>query len=143
MIDAVIARLETEVVELAGRVEGAGNLAALTRENRLPQITPAAHVMPAGIRGGKADGGSGTYTQEFAEAISVILTIRDHTPEAKRVLADLRGFIFRIVAAIAGWLPPGGVSVFTFARAELVGSSKGTFIYQIDFAISVQLRILS
>lgn len=143
MIDAVIARLENQIPELVHRVEGAGNLAELARSNRLPQVTPAAHVMPTGLRGGRADGGAGSYTQEFSEAVAVILTIRDQHPEAKRVLGDLRGFILRIIEAIAGWVPPSGMSNFTFARAELVSSSKGTFIYQIDFAITDQLRILS
>lgn len=143
MIDAVIARLESQIPELEHRVQGAGHMAELARSGGLPQVTPAAHVVPLGIRPSPANGGSGSYTQEIAEMIGVILTIRDHSAEAKRVLADLRGFIFRIIEAIAGWVPPGGVSNFTFARAELAGSSKGTFIYQIDFAISDQLRILS
>ncbi|MBW4708623.1 hypothetical protein KX928_12595 [Roseobacter sp. YSTF-M11] len=141
MIDAVITRLSDQIAELNGRVEGAGDLAELTRAKRLPQVTPAAHVLPSGIQGGSADAATGAYTQEISEGVSVVLTIRDHNPAARRVLADLRGFLFRIIEAIAGWLPPGGMGVFKFIRAELVSSSTGTFIYQIDFAISDQLRI--
>ncbi|MEM7668983.1 MAG: hypothetical protein AAF317_07490 [Pseudomonadota bacterium] len=143
MIDAVIARLEDQIGELRDRVRGAGDLAELTRSNRLPQVTPAAHVVPLGLRGGQADGGAGAYTQPYSEAIGVILTVRSQDVIAKRVLDDLRGFILRIIDAIAGWVPPGGNAVFTFARAELASSRQGTFIYQIDFAISDQLRILS
>ncbi len=52
MIAAVIARLEASVADLVGRIEGAAELADLMQNNRLPQVTPAAHVIPMGCVGG-------------------------------------------------------------------------------------------
>ena len=53
----------------------------------------------------------------------------------------MRAFTIRLIEAIVGWAPENSVGVFRFVRAELVSSSQGTFIYQIDFAIADQLRI--
>ncbi|WP_436399306.1 phage tail terminator protein [Roseobacter sp. S98] len=141
MIAAFRTRLGSEIPELTGRVRGAGNLAELTRARQFPQVTPAAHVLPAGMQGGEPDAMSGAYTQDISEGVSVVLTVRDSSPEARRVLDDLRGFILRIIEAIVGWAPENSVGVFRFVRAELVSSQQGTFIYQIDFAIADQLRI--
>lgn len=142
MIDAVISRLEAQVAELQGRVEGAGNFAELTRSKRLPQVTPAAHVLPMGFVGRGADASAGAFTQVIEEAVAVILTVRDQGQSTKAILADLRGFLMRIIEAVAGWAPVEAIGVFRFVRGSLISSAQGTFIYQLDFAITDQLRIL-
>jgi len=141
MIDAVIARLSSEVAELDNRTYGAADLADLTRRNALPQHTPAAHIIPLGLVGRAADAGAGAFTQMIEEAFAVILTVRNHTPAGKRAMADLRGLIRRIVNAIAGWAPDEEVGVFRLTRGSIVSSNAGTVIYQIDFSITDQLRI--
>ncbi|GIT85406.1 hypothetical protein [Roseobacter sp. OBYS 0001] len=141
MIEDVIARLQAEIAELDHRVEGAGAFAEMMRAKRLPQHTPAAHVLPLGIAGRAADSSAGAFTQMLEETVGIILTIRDQGAMARRVLGDLRGFIFRIIEAIAGWGPTDSVGVFRFARGTLVSSSAGTFVYQMDFTIADQLRI--
>ena len=143
MIEAVISRLDDRVAELEHRVEGAGSLADLMQRNALPQHTPAAHVLPLGLVGRAADAGTGAFTQVFEEAVAVILTIRNHTPAGKRALGNLRALIMAIVEAVAGWAPADQTGVFRLTRGSLLNASKGTVVYQIDFAISDQLRILS
>lgn len=142
MIESIIARLSSEVSILEHRVEGAGNFADLMQRNALPQHTPAAHVLPLGLIGRQADAGAGAFTQGIEEAIAVILTIRNHTPAGQKALAELRDVIFAIVKAIAGWAPSDEIGVFRLTRGSILNASKGTVVYQIDFAITDQLRIL-
>lgn len=141
MIAAVISRLEAEIPELDGRVEGAFEFAELLRNGQMPNSGVAAHVLPLGLQPRPADSAAGTYTQEFDESIGVILTLRNASRDAERILGDLRGFVMQIIEAVAGWVPDGASGVFRLLRASLVSSSKGTFVYQIDFSIADQLRI--
>jgi hypothetical protein len=141
MIDAFIARLVAEVPDLEGRIEGAGELAELTGRNALPQHGTSAFVIPLGWVGGKADAGAGAFDQMLEESYGVITVIRNHTPVGRRVLAELKPFLMRIIEAIAGWTPGDTSGVFRFARGSLVSSAKGTLIYQMDFSIADQLRI--
>ncbi|MEL7166972.1 MAG: hypothetical protein AAGL96_15995 [Pseudomonadota bacterium] len=143
MIDQVISRLESEIAELDKRVEGAFEFAELVRTGQLPQGGVAAHVLPLGLQSRGVDSAAGAFTQEFEESVGVILTLRNAGRDAERILADLRGFVMQVVNAIAGWAPAGAMGVFRFLRASLVSSAKGTFVYQIDFSITDQLRILN
>ena len=76
------------------------------------------------------------------EAVAVMLTVRNQSRDAQAILTDLRAFVMRIIEAVAGWAPAASVGVFHLKRAALVSSTAGTFVYQIDFAISDQLRII-
>ncbi|MEM6849424.1 MAG: hypothetical protein AAF580_15385 [Pseudomonadota bacterium] len=143
MIDQVITRLDSEIPELEKRVDGAFEFAELVRTGQLPQGGIAAHVLPLGMQSRGADSAAGAFTQEFDESVGVILTLRNASRDAERILGDLRGFVMRIVNTIAGWAPTGAMGVFRFLRASLVSSTKGTFVYQIDFSINDQLRILN
>ncbi|MEL6888375.1 MAG: hypothetical protein AAFO86_06665 [Pseudomonadota bacterium] len=142
MIADVITRLEAQIAELAGRVEGAFEFGELVRTGQMPNSGVAAHVLPLGLQPRAADSAAGAYTQEFDESIGVILTLRNASQDAERILGNLRDFVMRIVRAIAGWVPAGASGVFRFLRASLISSTKGTFVYQIDFTIADQLRIL-
>ena len=141
MISAVITRLEAEIAELAGRVGGAFEFGELVRSQQTPKHGIAAHVLPLGLQGKGVDSAAGAYTQETDESIGVILTLRNASRDAERILTNLDTFVMRIIQAIAGWVPDGAMGVFRFLRANLVSSTKGTFVYQIDFTIADQLRI--
>lgn len=143
MIAEVIARLQAQVPDLAGRVEGAASFADLMRRNALPQHTPAAHVLPLGLRGGKADAASGAFTQAFDETVAVLLTVRSYDRTGAPALEDVDTLIRVIVEAVAGWAPGDEVGVFALGRGQLVNMSAGTIVYQLDFTISDQLRILA
>ena len=141
MIAAVIARLENQVPELAGRVEGAAELNALVQSNGLPQHTPAAHVLPLGLRGGRPDAAAGMFRQEFEETVAVVLTLRNQGRTGDRGLAGADALISAIVAAIAGWAPGDEIGVFSLSRGQLVSFQAGALVYQLDFSIVDQLRI--
>ncbi len=143
LVQAVMDRLEAQVPELAGRIRGAKDIATLLEKGRLAQQTPAAHVLPLGLRGGRAEAMTGMFTQLFDEAVGVVLTVRSADAAGARVLDDIDGFLHRIIAAVAGWGPSDEVGVFVLARGQLVGTPPGAVVYQLDFTITDQLRIAS
>lgn len=143
MLDALQARIEAQVPALAKRVEPVGNLADLMRRNDLPAALPAAHVIPLGLLGGRADAAAGMFQQMYAEAVGVLLYMRGVDGTAGRRQGDLRTLAMDVVGAVCGWAPDDTVGVFTLRRGALVDVRSGTMIYQLDFAIDDQLRISS
>lgn len=141
MIPDVIARLKAQVPALEGRVEGAAELATLMRQNALPQVTPAAHVVPLGLQGGRADAAAGLFRQDVDSLVGVMLTLRTNSRTGGAQLPDLTGLIDAVIAALAGWDPPGAIGVFRLSRGQLVTMAAGTLVYQLDFALADQLRI--
>lgn len=137
----VIDRLKTRVADLGGRVEGAADLANLMRSNALPQVTPAAHVLPTGLTGGRQTAYVGLYRQEVDRQIAVILTVRTHDATGARAMAAVAALIDAIVLALAGWQPADETGVFALRRATCVRFGEGTAVYQIDFSLPDQLRI--
>lgn len=143
MIADVISRLTDQVAALSGRVEGAAQFADLMRRNALPQVTPAAHVLPLGLQGGSAEAATGIFTQMTDKSVGIVLTIRSHDRTGAKALATVEELIDSVVTAIAGWTPGSTVGVFRLMRGQLVNMSAGTLVYQLDFAISDQLRIVT
>lgn len=143
MITPVIDRLKTQVPEFSGRIEGAGEFAALMRQNALPQVTPAAHVLPLGLRGGQGQAAAGAFRQEVEEVVAVLITLRAHSRTGAEALPDLDALIRKVITAIAGWGPDDAIGVFRLSRGQLVSMSAGTMLYQLDFALTDQLRILA
>lgn len=141
LVGEVIARLAERVPELAGRIEGAAELSALMRENRLPQVTPAAHVLPLGLRGLQADAAAGAFRQAVDETVAVVLTWRGYEPTGARALAPLDALIGAVIEALAGWGPAAASGVLRLARGQLVAINAGTIVYQIDFTLTDHLRI--
>lgn len=141
LVDAVIARINGQVPVLSGRTEGAASFADLMRQNALPQVTPAAHVLPLGLQGGAADAGSDIFRQAFDEVVAVVLTYRSHDRTGGRAVGEIDGIIRQLIEAIVGWGPDEAIGVFRLARAALISMSAGTIVYQIEFAITDQLRI--
>lgn len=144
MVEDVIARLQSEIEELNHRVQGAGDLSELMASNRLPQSEIGAFVIPLGLASRGAESMAGAHVQSLNEVIGVLLTLRASGREGKDVLSDLRGFVLRIINAIAGWVPnENAMGVFNFTRGQVISQRSGTFVYQLEFTISDQLRILS
>ena len=144
MIDALMERLAEQVPELAGRIEGAANLAELMRQNKLPQVTPALNVLPLGLVGGKAIAMLENYRQDVDRQFAVILTIRSFDATGGRDQTDIEALIGRIVMAVVGWTPvPTTRGVFRLVRASLANMQAGTLAYQIEFSISDAIRSAS
>lgn len=141
LVRDIIARLEKRVPDLSGRIEGAAAFAALLKQGALPQQTPAAHVVPAGLRGGAVSAVTGLTRQAVTETFSVVLTIRSHDRVGDGALEPLDALLPAIIAAIVGWQPPDAIDVFALTRGAVVSMSAGTLVYQLDFSLPMQLRI--
>lgn len=139
--DLIIARLKDRVPDLGTRVNGAAELANLTASGKLPQVTPAAHVIATGIAGGKHVAQLGSFVQTVDRLFSVILTLRSQDASGARALARIDGLISDIITALAGWDIDGRLGVFIFRRAVLLQTQDGVFAYEISFSIADQLRI--
>lgn len=142
LIADLITRLKEQVPDFSGRVEGAANLAELMAQGGLPQATPAANVVSVGLQGGQPDAASGLFRQSFEEVFGVILTFRNNTATGKKAFDRVEEIKRAVIEAVAGWSPLDAFGVFRLARGTLVNFSAGTLVYQIDFAIGDQLRII-
>lgn len=140
MVPAVVTRLEAEVPALANRVKEAADFAELMRTNGLPQHG-GAYVLPLGLRGNQADAAAGGFRQGIEWVVGVLLTLRTYHRADRPDLTELNALIDAVLAAICGWAPSDESGVFRLFRGQLVHVGKGTLAYQLDFAISDQLRI--
>lgn len=141
-IDAVRARIELRVPELAGRLLNAADYANLVERNQLPQVTPAGYVLPGGLRGGAADAATGMFRQALAVMVIVVLVVRvAGDPLAGRAIDEVTPLVEDTIAAVVGWEPGDAIGVFELSQAELVGAKDGALVFQIDFALNDQLRI--
>jgi hypothetical protein len=59
----------------------------------------------------------------------------------EKTLATIDSLEAAVLAALAGWGPAGAIDVLEPRRGRLVSVAAGAVIYQIDFAITEQLRI--
>lgn len=143
MIDPVIARLEAQVPELSGRVDGGRAFLDLIRANKLPGHSLACYVFPAGIQGGKADAMAGAFTQILRYRVSVVLFLRTTGQTGKRALDRIDAFLMQVIHAVAGWAPSDEVGVFELTAANPVDIGAGRMAWQLDFNINDELRIFS
>lgn len=128
---------------LTGRIHPVAKLADLMERGGLAQATPAAFVLPLGLRGGAATAAAGLYRQNLERFVGVVLAVR-HVGDATGALAQaaLDPLIDAVIGMLAGWGTDDMIGVFTLSRGELAGIDKGTITYQLDFAIEDQLRIV-
>ena len=141
LVDEVITRLKERAQLLNGRVEGAASLVQLMQQNQLPQVTPAANVISAGLAGGAPDVGAGLFRQAYDETVAVFLTFRNVQGTGARALDMFDAVRTQVIQVLCGWAPGGVLGVFRLVRGQVVNMAAGTLIYQIDFAIGDQLRI--
>jgi hypothetical protein len=142
-LDEVRTRLEAQVPALAGRLHAAGAFADLVERDAVPQGTPAAFVLLGGIRGGRAQLATGAFIQDFEESVIVVVADR-YAGDAlgARGVDEITPIVRDVVTAIAGWGPDDAPGVYVLQAAELVGIKRGVLIFQIDFALNDQLRIM-
>lgn len=134
-------RLAQTVPALAGRIEGAAAFADLMRQNALPQVTPAAFVIPLGLQGGGSEVMTGLYRQDVEEIVGVLLVLRSFSRTGDKALPELDLLIDAVLQAVAGQAPAEALGVIRLLRGSLVSMEGGTIVYQIEFALSDQLRI--
>lgn len=145
LVSDIIARLEARVDDLAGRVQGAAELAELVRRKALPQASPFAFVLPLGLHARNAgEAGAGYFVQNVDEVFAVLLVVRasgDIT--GGKALPAIDALVQSVVAGVCGWGPSGAMGVFSLRRGQLASAEAGTVIYQLDFAIQSQVRVLT
>lgn len=141
LVDSVAQRLAVQVSDLFS-VQQAAELAALIQANALPQRLPAAFVLPLGfdLKGGESS--AGAYTGLLQDMIGVVLIAESAgDPNAAAAATTIDALKDKVLAAIAGWAPADAIGVFEPLRGRLVSVSAGTVFFQIDFALTNQLRI--
>ncbi|ETD86710.1 phage tail terminator protein [Rhodobacter capsulatus] len=141
-VDDITARLKERVPGLGGRAWGAAEFGALTATGQLPQVTPAAHVIPTGIKAGPTAPRTGAYVQSIDRLYSVVLTVKAGDASGARALPVIGSLIDAIIVALAGWDWGGRVGVMTFRGYTLARAVGGAFVYDISFSITDQLRII-
>lgn len=143
-IDEVRERIDASVPALTGKLFNAGDWANVIEKNHLPQVTPAGFVLPGGIEGGQAQMAAGAFIQPIRDTVIVVVAVRvAGDPLANRAIDEATPLVREVVNAVCGWGPGESPGVFVLARAELVGAKDGALLFQIDFALDDQLRIIS
>lgn len=140
LVDAVTTRLRA--ANTVERVEGVLELQALIDGNALPAATSTAFVVPMGLTGGRVEDASGAHVQAVIEGIGVALAVRTAKPTAQDARGSLAAYIDQVIAALAGWQPPGATDVLRLTRANLVSLRAGVALYLIEFSVTAQLRII-
>lgn len=154
LADEVATRLKANVVALSGRVESALDLSEMMRRKALPNYTPAAFVLPNGLSGGAAQSSENAFLQMADELVSVVLVQRTAGDvRGSKGQAPLQTLVWAVVLNLCGWEPePAGnedesgsdpIGVLALRRGRLISLDAGTVFYQLDFAISLQLRVIS
>ncbi|MGD1880851.1 MAG: hypothetical protein ACFB11_00835 [Paracoccaceae bacterium] len=144
MMAAIETRLETQIPALQGRVGTGGELARIVDNNHTPQAPMSAYLIPLGLAPrDQGNAMAGAFDQMVDETIGVILVFRaaDVGKTSKHV--ELQAAIMDVARALMGWSPDeeNTVGVFRLAGGKLIRAQGGTIVYEIDFAISDQLRI--
>lgn len=140
-LDAII-DLVRAIPAFQGRVQGALQLARLQQQNQLPQVTPAAFVIPTGLTGGNVTALTGLYRQTVGESVAVIIVIRSaDDPRSARAMDPLSAVCWDVIHALAG-IEMGGVDgQLQFRRGFLVSLADSAAVYQLDFDLQDQMRI--
>lgn len=138
---AVRDRLLAEVPALAGRVMLAADFAALVARNQLPQATPAAAVLPVGMRGGAITAVMSDFRQIVARRVGIVLILRATDQAKAKGTTDIEALAEAAFAAVAGWTPdettPG---VMRLETGELRSIAGGTLLYDLTFVLDDQVE---
>ena len=145
LTDDVKGRVEAVVPELASRVQEAAELSELVRKGQLPQSPAAGFVLPLGLRAASpGDAAANAFTQMIEEVVGVLLVVRSAgDASGGRALPKISDLADATIAAIAGWGPADEPGVFRVSRGQLLSASDGAVLYQLDFSISRQVRVLT
>ena len=142
IVNTVADRLKAEVPAF-GAVELVADLAVLVKENALPQQDVSAFVVDLGFDDRDRFSASGIYTQMIATTIGVIVCVKSYGDAAgASKLPMLDQLVKAVINALAGWAPDDVVGVFELRRGRLQSIMSGLMIYQVEFALTDQLRIV-
>ena len=78
------------------------------------------------------------------DAVGVVLGVKARgDARAKKSLPTITSLRDAVKQNVAGWAPDNTAGVFNVIRGRLLSVDNGLVLYQIDFALTDQLRILS
>ena len=142
LLDEVKTRLALTMPDLAGRIEGAAEMAQMMAQGSLPTETPFAFVIPLALDGAQVIDATGVHMQATTETIGVVLIVEyAGDPSGAQALPDLVTLRDGVIQALAGWQPQGAIDCFQLRRARLLDLKAATVFYQIDFSIPGILRV--
>jgi hypothetical protein len=142
LVSDVITRLDATVPTLAGRVQSAADLSKLISENALPQVTPAAFVLPLGFDASPNARMTGLHSQTVTERIGVVLLVgaaADATGALSLQAVD--DLVEQVKVTLVGWAPVAGLDTFDVTRGRLTDLNAGLVFYQLDFLTTRLLRV--
>jgi hypothetical protein len=144
LVDSVAQRIGDTVPALTGCIEFIADLAALIAAGAMPQREVCAFVVPLGFDDRGGDAAVNAVTQMLAESVGVVLAIKAlGDAKARRALPTIDVLSQSVIAAIVGWAPDDVTGVFRVLKGRMVSADKGLVLYQLDFAVLDQLRIVS
>ncbi len=145
LLDAVAALVEAADPVLAGRVLRAADLSELVRSNRLPAAPVAAFVLPLGLSPrGEGEAMTGAFVQAFDETVGVLIAVRaSGDATGGKALPAVDALVAAAIAAVAGRSPGDEPGALRLARGALLSAEAGLVLYQLDFTLTRQMRILT
>lgn len=142
LISDVVTRLNEAAPLLGGRIELAAKFTQLIKDNALPQITPAAFVVPAGFSARPNRLMSGLHAQQLSPRFNVIIAINyaaDVT--GSNALPAIDDIEEQVLLALCGWRPPSGTDVIEVVQGLAPEPFEGAVFQQIIFQTTRELRI--
>ena len=130
-----------EIPELASRVRGSGDYAAMLASKNFPAAPLFAFVIFGGLTGkGAPDLAANAYRQPVGRGVKIIVFLRTTDANSKAVVDDIEDFSARILAAFCGWRPGDAIGVFEMSRVDVSGLLSGLLLLEIDLTLPDQLR---
>jgi len=135
---AVRARIEAGVAALSGRVAGAADLQRLMATSSLPQVTPAAVVLPLGASGGPVTALLGGFRQIVTRKVGVVIVLRAPGGAESRRSDDIEELAEAVMAELAGWTPDEATpGVLRLEAWEIAAREGGVLAAEMVFAIEM------
>ena len=151
LLDDVQARIASTVTELPDeRLQFAAELAELIRRDALPNAPISAYLLDGGTRPvGDGQSGAGFFIQAVEQRVAVVVIFNSAGDvTGGKVVGRADELLDRLTRGMVGWAPAGDAehvytTDFRFGGSDPAALSAGRAMYQLEFAIGLQLRILT
>jgi len=151
LLDDVQARIAGKVTELpAERQQFAADLAELIRRDAMPNAPIAAYLLDGGTRAvGDGQSGAGYFIQAVEQRVVVVVIFNSAGDvSGGKVVTRADDLLERLKLGMVGWAPAGDAehsytTDFRFGGSDPAALTAGRAMYQLEFVIGLQLRILS
>ena len=142
MIGAVKTRLEAQVPELAGKLQGAADWAEAIERTTVPDHPFFGYLVPTGFQGREPSAAVGRFIQSLDVRLSVVLGFRSRSATFERSLTDIDDKLQAVMTALCGWSPEADTpGVFQVESGAALDFRQGAFLFQLNFTVLDQLRV--